>query len=51
MDPARTPAARASRPVIEPETKLKAVRQAAKHAFPTADIDQMLTEIERGYQH
>jgi len=43
--------ARASRPVIEPETKLKAVRQAAKYAFPTADIDQMLTEIERGYQH
>jgi hypothetical protein len=42
--------ARASRPVIEPETKLKAVRQAANYAFPTGDIDQMLNEIERGYR-
>jgi hypothetical protein len=42
--------ARTSRPVIEPETKLKAVRQGAKHAFPTAGIQQMLSEIERGYQ-
>jgi hypothetical protein len=25
------------------------VRAAAKHAFPTADIDQMLSEIEAGY--
>lgn len=30
-------------------TKLKAVRAAARHAFPTADIDDMLDEIERGY--
>jgi hypothetical protein len=37
-------------PVIEPKTKLKAVRQGAKYAFPTADIKQMLSEIERGYQ-
>ncbi len=29
--------------------KLRAVRAAARHAFPTADIDQMLREIERGY--
>jgi hypothetical protein len=29
--------------------KLRAVRSAARHAFPTADIDQMLREIERGY--
>jgi len=42
--------ARASRPVIEPETKLKAVRQGAQYAFPVADIEQMLAEIERGYQ-
>jgi hypothetical protein len=42
--------ARASRPVIDPETKLKAVRRGAKCSFPTADIDQMLGEIERGYQ-
>ena len=42
--------ARASRPVIDPETKLKAVRRGAKYSFPTADIEQMLSEIERGYQ-
>jgi hypothetical protein len=27
--------------------KLQAVRAAAKHAFPTADIDEMLEQIER----
>jgi hypothetical protein len=42
--------ARAGRPVIEPETKLKAVRQGAKYSFPTADLEQMVSEIERGYQ-
>jgi hypothetical protein len=42
--------ARAGRPVVEPGTKLKAVRRAAKYSFPTADIPQMLREIERGYQ-
>ena len=42
--------ARKSRPVIEPETKLKSVRHAAQHSFPTADIEQMLSEIERGYE-
>jgi len=42
--------ARASRPAIEPETKLKAIRRAVTQAFPTADIGQMLEEIERGYQ-
>ena len=29
--------------------KLAAVRRAAGFAFPTADIDEMLEEIERGY--
>ena len=29
--------------------KLAAVRAAAGHAFPTADIEQMNAEIERGY--
>jgi hypothetical protein len=29
--------------------KLDAVRRAARHSFPTADIDGMLSEIERGY--
>ena len=42
--------ARASRPVNDPETKLKAVRRGAKYSFPTADVEQMLSEIERGYQ-
>jgi negative regulator of replication initiation len=31
------------------ERKLAVVRAAVKHAFPTADIDDMLREIERGY--
>ena len=42
--------ARASRPVIEPETKMEAVRRAVAYSFPTADVGQMLDEIERGYQ-
>ena len=41
--------ARSHRPVHEPQAKLKAVRKAAEYAFPTADIEQMLAEIERGY--
>ena len=41
--------ARASRPVIDTETKLKAVRRGAKYSFPTGDIERMLSEIERGY--
>ena len=41
--------ARANRPVIDAESKLKAVREAVKYSYPTADIDQMLKEIERGY--
>lgn len=31
------------------DAKLRAVRAAVKHSFPTADIDEMLAEIERGY--
>ena len=42
--------ARANQPIQEPQAKLKAVRKAAEYAFPTADIEQMLSEIERGYQ-
>ena len=42
--------ARSSRPVLDPQSKLKSVRKAAEHSFPTADVDQMLAEIERGYQ-
>jgi hypothetical protein len=42
--------ARASRPASEPEAKLKAVRRAAAYSFPTADIDEMIRQIERGYE-
>jgi len=28
--------------------KLRAISDAARHSYPTADIDQMLAEIERG---
>jgi len=42
--------ARAARPVIDPETKLRALRRGAQYSFPTADLEQMLSEIERGYQ-
>ncbi len=36
-------------PGTAPDRKLAAIRAAAKHGFPTADIDTMLAEIERGY--
>ena len=42
-------AARRAQPRGEAKKKLEVVRAAARHAFPTADIDQMLQEIERGY--
>ena len=31
------------------ERKLECVRAATRHSYPSADIDQMLEEIERGY--
>lgn len=34
----------------EPEAKLRAIRHDVEFSFPTADIDQMLSQIERGYQ-
>ena len=42
-------AARRAVPSGEAKKKLDVVRIAARHDFPTADIDQMLSEIERGY--
>lgn len=42
--------ARMRQPVHDPETKLKAIRTAAHHSFPTADIERMLSEIEQGYR-
>ena len=41
--------ARSARPAKGPEAKLRAIRRAVEHSYPTADIDQMLKEIERGY--
>ena len=32
------------------DRKLAAIRAAARHDFPTADVDQMLREIESGYR-
>ncbi|MEX1258890.1 MAG: antitoxin [Gemmatimonadota bacterium] len=40
---------RASEPETDAAKKLAAVRFAARHGFPTADIEQMLREIEQGY--
>jgi hypothetical protein len=37
-------------PARDAESKFKAIREAVSHAFPTADIDQMLAEIGRGYR-
>jgi hypothetical protein len=31
------------------DSKLRALRKASQHNFPTADIEVMLAEIERGY--
>jgi len=42
-------AARRSEPGGDVEKKLAAVRKAVRHRFPTADIDQMIAETERGY--
>jgi len=42
--------ARSRKPVSDAESKLKAIRRAAEYSFPTSDIDQMLREIEQGYQ-
>lgn len=32
------------------DRKLQALEQACRHQLPTADIDVMLEEIEKGYQ-
>jgi hypothetical protein len=41
--------ARSRQSSIDTQSKLKSVRRAAEYSFPTADIHQMLAEIERGY--
>ena len=42
---------RARKSSKDPAAKIKAIRDAAKLEFPTADIDQMLAEIAQGYPH
>jgi len=42
--------ARSLKPTVDRETRLKAIRRAAEYSFPTADVKQMLSEIERGYE-
>ena len=42
-------AVRCTEPRGDVKKKLEVVRAAARHEFPTADIDRMLDEIERGY--
>lgn len=34
----------------DPKEKLQAVRRALGYQFPTGDIDQMLSEIDLGYE-
>lgn len=36
-------------PTREPQRKLQVVREAARHTYPAPEIQQMLSEIERGY--
>ena len=36
-------------PSAAAERKLATLRRATRHQFPTADIDEMLAEIEAGY--
>ena len=42
-------AARRREPVGNVGKKLDSVRAAARHSYPTADSNDMLAEIERGY--
>jgi hypothetical protein len=42
-------AAKAQEPAADPSRKLRALAAATSHSFPTADIDEMLAQIERGY--
>jgi hypothetical protein len=42
-------AVRRMEPQGDVKKKLDVVRTAVRHEFPTADIDQMLDQIEQGY--
>jgi hypothetical protein len=41
--------AREEKSAIDPEVKLRAIREAMKYSFPAPDIKQMIREIEQGY--
>jgi hypothetical protein len=41
--------ARRREPLGEASKKLEVIRAAARHNYPTGDVDQMLAEIESGY--
>ena len=41
---------RRSEPSGSAGKKIEAIRAAARFEYPTADIDRMLAEIERGYR-
>jgi predicted 2-oxoglutarate/Fe(II)-dependent dioxygenase YbiX len=41
--------ARNREPLVDVRKKLDVVRAAARHSYPTADINQMIAEIEQGY--
>ena len=43
-------AARSRRPSVDVERKIQVIRASARHSFPTAEIDDMLAEIESGYR-
>jgi hypothetical protein len=42
-------AARRYEPLGDTGKKIDVIREAARQEFPTADIDDMLAQIERGY--
>lgn len=41
--------AQAQYPSVDSGKKIQVVREAAQHRYPTADIQEMLGEIEKGY--
>jgi hypothetical protein len=43
-------AARADEPDVDPQRKLAVVREATKGSYPTADIEVMLAQMEKGYR-
>ena len=43
-------AAKRAEPRGSARKKLETIRAAARHSYPAPDIEQMLEEIERGYQ-